>query len=1128
MRIKLLVGLVGLMMAAQIHAATRVALVSLCHDEASENLSALSAVLVSQETGLVVVERRDIEKVLGEQQKGACGLMDSRQAVTVGKLLGAELFVVLESSLNPKEGGSLVVYEAGTGVRLLDEMLPVGNVESVAAAVVAGVHRSETKRLQRVGGMLTLGLAAVRNADLPSELNSWCSSVGLLVERQMVHATNLAVLERKRLENVNQERNLPTTQASQQLLASLVTLELEFGKDPEAVSGKGVVAKALLTDAAGKRLATLSATGTKESGAQLAKQLSDQILKTLNGGEVQVTAGDVKLEAQRFLRETSFLDDQNDPEGALQASEAAGALDPKNINIIRDLTLRLGKWAALHQRTAADLDQTIGVARRAHELWSERGEVLLLSAFKEHLDFFSNPTEMQLINGYLWGQVWPLCEKGDAKALRVFQEFQQELRENQLKMMCWTFERNLVADTDTASEPAAKEKGKHLKKTSSWYMDSNETCCGLVKYSLYTSSSRQWTEDVIQVLRLYLLGLEHNPVFDDWSAYSVRMLMHLAMQASGQAPIDHLGRWQLQPPDLGKLRELFEEMTHNADPVAQCYGRIGLFGLTLRGQTGPLDGAGQRRYEELREFIRQTIANPYRPDFPDKHSKDMAVRNAYYAARDAIDLVPDMEFQKREHLALFDWMLQRNDVDGGTALVVCIAKVNRFFNYGRRLEAYEGGGINNNDFEFPQQDVRFTEAEQRQKLANIERALAVFKQPNRRFTAKIGSDGGKFDMQMAILRQTLLKMFPDAVAQRAAPWTNKKLLYEAGNFAYLGGGRVFENAAYALQFGRGLSVVRISLNGAGSEIIGSTPKTPTKLSSLNVNDGQCCLGTGDGLYVFPVNGGESTLITQADGLPTTSVTGGTYVGGNVFAGLEGGYLVRYNLASKNCTVLASARRRDKQSPLDDITPAYKVTQMLNDPARHRVLFLVNFPSGTYNVPPMGLWQLDTETGAIQQLYQFYMHPSWMHFQSDGRLLIHFESEEGLSLHDDPKHTPWMGVVRLDCATDQAEVILSWSGRDAGPNLPCPKAAATKKVHLSYPLLLTGDWLWCLDSDVWQFGRLSLTSKTMEYLPMMDQRRSDELVSGWHAVGWHPIIGTQQVVAFDNKKVWLLTLPPTTN
>jgi len=1100
------------MMAAQIHAATRVALVSLCHDEASENLSALSAVLVSQETGLVVVERRDIEKVLGEQQKGACGLMDSRQAVTVGKLLGAELFAVLESSLNPKEGGSLVVFEAGTGVRLLDEMLPVGKVETVAAAVVAGVHRSETKRLQRVGGMLTLGLAAVRNADLPPELNSWCSSVGLLVERQMVSATNLAVLERKRLENVNKERSLPTTQANQQLLASLVTLELEFGKDTETASGKSVVAKALLTDAAGKRLATLSATGTKESGAQLAKQLAEQILKTLNGGEVQVTAGDVKLEAQRFLRETSFLDDQNDTEEALQASEAAAALDSNNVNIIKDLTLRLAKWAALHQQTADDLDLTIGVARRAHELWSDRSEALLSNAFKENLDFFSNPTEMQLINGYLWGQVWPLCEKGDAKALRLFQEFQQELRENQLKMMCWIFKRNLVADTDTASEPSSKEK--HLKKTSSWYSDSNETCCGLVKYSLYTSSSRQWTEDVIQVLRLYLLGLEHNPVFDDWSAYSVRMMMHLAMQASGQAPIDHLGRWQLQPPDLGKLRELFEEMTHNADPVAQCYGRIGLFGLTLRGQTGPLDGAGQRRYEELREFIRQTIANPYRPDFPDKHSKDMAVRNAYYAARDAIDLVPDMEFQKREHLALFDWMLQRNDVDGGTAQVVCTPKVNRFFHYGSRA---------NNDYEFPQPDFWFTETEQRQKLANIERALAVFKQPNRRFTAKIGADGGDFEAQMALLRQALYKLFPDAVPKLAAPWTNAKLLLEADSYVYLGGGRVYENAAYALQFGDDISVVRIPLNGGSTKVIGSTPKTLGEISSMNVDDGQCCLGGSNGIYLFPVDGGAGAHITQADGLPATKVTGAAYADGNVYAGLEGGYLVRYNLVSKKCTVLASAHRRDKQSPLDDITPAYKATQMLNDPARHRILFLVNFPSGTYNVPPMGLWQLDTKTGAIRQLYQFYMHPMWMHFQSDGRVLIYFGKEEGLSLHNDPKHTPWMGVVRMDCATDQAEVILSWKGRDAGPELLTPKMSATKIFDLCYPLLLAGDRLWCYDGPAQQFGRLSLTTKTMEYLPVLNKAYPDDVLQGWH-----PVIGTQQVVAFYSKKIWLLTLPLTTN
>jgi hypothetical protein len=78
-------------------AQTRVALVSTCGGEAGQNVLALADAVLSAETNIVLVERREVERVLDEQKLTRCGLSDSAQALAVGKLLGVEVFATLET-----------------------------------------------------------------------------------------------------------------------------------------------------------------------------------------------------------------------------------------------------------------------------------------------------------------------------------------------------------------------------------------------------------------------------------------------------------------------------------------------------------------------------------------------------------------------------------------------------------------------------------------------------------------------------------------------------------------------------------------------------------------------------------------------------------------------------------------------------------------------------------------------------------------------------------------------------------------------------------------------------------------------------------------------------------------------
>ena len=206
----LLVGVWLLYLSPQrANAHTRVALVSTCGGEAGQNVLALADVALSAETNIVLVERRDVERVLQEQNLMHCGLSEAGQAVAAGQLLGVQVFASLETVPDQKEALGLVVFDAATGLVLWDSVLSGTNAEVAAVEADAAVEASCEKRQRPAGSLTRVCILSVRNVDLPRQFDSSCQSVGSILQRQLVRSPSLAVLERQHLENVNKERLLP-------------------------------------------------------------------------------------------------------------------------------------------------------------------------------------------------------------------------------------------------------------------------------------------------------------------------------------------------------------------------------------------------------------------------------------------------------------------------------------------------------------------------------------------------------------------------------------------------------------------------------------------------------------------------------------------------------------------------------------------------------------------------------------------------------------------------------------------------------------------------------------------------------------------------------------------------------
>src|SRR5207244_4220275 len=154
-----------------VSAATRVALMNGEGSEQIANVVDLAHVALSREPELELLDRALIRRVLEEQKLSLSGVVDASQAIAVGKLLTVDLIAVV--------------------------------------VVVRTAHR---KREGRTPAFHTVGVMTVRNADLPRSQDGLCEAVGLLVERGLARSPDLAVLERRRLAHVNEERALPVVE----------------------------------------------------------------------------------------------------------------------------------------------------------------------------------------------------------------------------------------------------------------------------------------------------------------------------------------------------------------------------------------------------------------------------------------------------------------------------------------------------------------------------------------------------------------------------------------------------------------------------------------------------------------------------------------------------------------------------------------------------------------------------------------------------------------------------------------------------------------------------------------------------------------------------------------------------
>jgi hypothetical protein len=1046
----------------------RLALVSTTLTPAIQNILTLAEAKISTDSAVQLVDRRDIDKILAEQKLSTAGFVKEDQVLRVGKLLGVNLFAVLESAPNSKEVVGLVIFDAATGTRVWDAAVPQDSLDAMTAGVRKAVQGAAAKYQQRNKGLKTVCVAAVRNAGLPPSKDAFCETIGFFLEREFVSSPSLALLERTRLDQVVKERNLPTDSPLKGLLSSLVRVELEIGP---ASDGKGVAATALLFDAQGKTLGKASVNMASANAVDVARALQAKALKLLEASP-PAGAPDRAKEASRFVQESDFWSFLGDRPRAMRCLEAALALDPSQREYHTKLVhmYRYGAEQHLYRvLTDEDVLQSLRWMQRAVD------EAVRLEASRADAKDMTEPLSLiaeSYVNAFLKRVKSPLPRS---------QEMIADILLKDSQLVDARFQHRLAKIRD----------GESLAMVLASLVGPPTPLLGKGDYP---------PAELKSVRRKHLtvfLGLAEK-FGTPLTAQQVPQI-YLVIRAAASVGV---------APD--RIKDSRAALLRSQNPYVILYDRLVDQQIQLDGRK-PAAAELPRVLAAHREFVQAQLATDASQDplfcWHCYHTFDMLVHETmgmvfeHYADPAA-----------KEICALADFMIERQEFQQEIAYRASQgSRLTRLRPNAERAFAYT---------------VRLTSLLQSPEcrllgVANVDsiRNGFIANLSERRLTLLTLFP----DLEPRVTPWTVPVEFMDVHGMRIGiVRVNKPIVVDNAVYAVLLGqekeksGHFVQLCRFALADGKKTLLGKIAVDtGYKPEQRIQPDRLRTRDSPLFVVDGlvhegRYFVGTRDkGILIFPLNGGKVEHLHTGNGLPADHVHSLACVDGVLFAGLgeqqKPSHLVAHDLKSGRTKILASSSRVEVQSPFDNLPP-WKVVQIRGDAPRQRALaYVIHGGAGTAGKPErFGLWQVDVKDGRFRQIFA-EVGFDWMSSVFGDKLFVATRQN-----------------VIVDLKSDQTKSTALTKGGGQYPfvesRLPFFRelvAAGQGPRELCHGHFVHDGWLWTSND----FGRVSLDGKKKELLAS-PRKKSKEPFFPHESF---QLVGENQILMADAHGIWLATL-----
>jgi hypothetical protein len=922
---------------SKICAATRIALVGSEGNDGVGNVLDMATALLGKDANLQLLDRAEVDRTLREQEFSLSGMVRAEDAVNAGQLLHVDLFAVLEGTLtngiekSPSLG--LVVFDAKTGVRYADSALLATNTISAASAVAAAIRAADIKSRLKPQDLHTVGLLSVRNTDLPRQFDSICDSVGLLLERELTASPGIAVLERRRLEQINKERSVAPDAEGNRLLSSLRMMQLDISGD-----GEGLRGTLAFTEADGDRAGRITASISTRDPAALAQLLAEkaeQFLKAPADG----IAVDRGAEAARFHHEYLVLSQHHDYLAAVHVLDAAIALSPEQKNWQQEMALLLPEVAI----DSDDLSYCLALSQREADLLLDLSREATAQATP------GEPMPAVLKNSYHAG----------------------------LKRIL-----GKLAGEKTTNPASAAEIAELIGKERTLLMEVIEPF--LVKQSVDSASFETYS-DTIRFWFFSPMDLNQQD--------TMLALSHWIEVSHNLNPSDGSGNYNLLNDFIffsgcrgNQLVNFCKPWEQDQDPVISLYGRAGLVTATMQpsGYHSDETLAAERQFRlSAQDFLAH-----------DEAAESGSIRNRAWslvqnilfyclinhpecgneyleASRSAFvqgDIQPILFYRAAEALE------RSHNLPGELEVVNSALKLIL-----EKPEAYPKLKTSYSNRSEVIKDLQKKSGQLTARLSGNDTnvappPVAPWKQSVCLLDLATPMNGCGWLFQPVIQDGQVF-----TVALGVQEWGTPEDSLQLVRVPLAGGNPVFLGRAKFSVInpdGRKYFLAR-RLARETNAMTGSYPF----VRAACVGAGCYFAATGSGVFIFPTNGGPVFHLDTTNGLPSDDVHAVAFLDGKLYIGAgefgRGGYLAAYEPASRNVTIFASSRRSEHLSPLDDQQPFFTLG-LLADSIRHRLIMAITSattPSITNRpaiTPSMGIWSYLPVTGEYQHLAPLWM------------------------------------------------------------------------------------------------------------------------------------------------------------
>lgn len=1047
-------------------AAVRVALIGSGLSESGEAALGLSEATLTGQTDLELLDRSTIGKILREHNLLADGFAQSEDAVQLGQLLAVDVFIHVET-IPEKTVLAVTAFETAQGIRLVDEVVAGDNASELSEGLAADVDKALAKWRAPVGQATAIALMGVRNVDLPKSRNGECDALGVLLERRLLSSPDVVVVERKRLQSLNVDRDVAPNRPKERLLSAPVLVELDV---EQAGSAGGLRAAAHLSSAKGAMLGVVRAGAS--TSPELADKLRDKILEKLQAGASSPSASP-QLESARFFRQARFWKAQERFDLMLASAEAAYALDSTN-PVMRMLLIN-----ALFSAANAEL----AAARPVALAYAARGMGMLRQPSPPPA--FSNPEQKKQFTqiaadvenffrgfGERVGQSrggHPLSEEEAAN----YADFCRD----------WLAQSPYAPDTELApsvwdlllfvAEPDVFEYFPDSE--SAW-----RTLTGLVK---------RWCAE--------RLGKERSAI-PPWTLLGRLMVVE-----------DGLG----VASDYRARADLWAFMEQREEPLLKWFGRCGrIFDEARRNQDPERLATPESRalLADLAVAIRQPA-----PEVP----PDALCEIAWLAIRrNGGDIGPIDERARRligqQLPEMADWMqaqlaagfLHEHNLQSLKILMESADRTDMKdlrIETLRRLEMAVAGTS----------PVAVASVPQRQALAaflvwlreQIEPGSTALPPAKNVRVESIGSgDSRKYWVGHAALLQDETGVY--VFSAYCAPPRLLLQKWKLGDKTLLDIGMA--EFSPPCPFGGASSDSRAWVQGVDDVCLG-----PHFIAAAVRQKG---------VILFDRESAAVETLHEKTALPVEHPSSVGALGEILYVGTDDGYLVAYDTVGQTGSVLVASSRKEKKSPFDD-GPPVRITAIFPDPPRQRIVFLASVVEAESDLgmalsPQGGIWEFRADIGRFRQLVS-YRH------RADDVTWCEMVAKDAFAVR-----ALWGGVFLFDLATDRIDVLsqdgqknmyksvvdlLAATGLDQV--LPGVVPVAQRTSTLGPPYLLRGDGLWISNPA----GRFS--TKTYQFEKWPPFRMPDGSIRELRPdMGMIPASDTQTLFATMHE-LWLVTM-----